>query len=110
MPNAGRVLAKGLGIDVDARYRNEPREAVQSAAASFNDVEQYEEREPTVAEFIEAHRPTIPGTLAYIKSLFPFWQWIFHYNTTWLLGDIIAGTLDLDTPILMCVRYTRKKP
>ncbi|KAF4911115.1 Sulfate permease 2 [Colletotrichum viniferum] len=91
MPNAGRVLAKGLGIDVDARYRNEPREAVQSAAASFNDVEQYEEREPTAAEFIEAHRPTIPGTLAYIKSLFPFWQWIFHYNATWLLGDIIAG-------------------
>ncbi|KAI8231939.1 Sulfate permease 2 [Colletotrichum sp. SAR 10_86] len=91
MPNAGRVLAKGLGIDVDARYRNEPREAVQSAAASFNDVEQYEEREPTVAEFIEAHRPTIPKTLAYIKSLFPFWQWIFHYNATWLLGDIIAG-------------------
>ncbi|KAH0439693.1 sulfate permease ii [Colletotrichum camelliae] len=91
MPNAGRVLAKGLGIDVDARYRNEPRKAVQSAAASFNDVEQYEEREPTVAEFIEAHRPTIPGTLTYIKSLFPFWQWIFHYNATWLLGDIIAG-------------------
>ncbi|KAF6817762.1 sulfate permease [Colletotrichum sojae] len=91
MSSAGRVLAKGLGIDVDARYRNEPREAVQSAAASFRSVEQYDEEEPTVKEFLQAHRPTIPGTIAYVKSLFPFWSWIFHYNATWLLGDIIAG-------------------
>ncbi|GJD04373.1 sulfate permease [Colletotrichum higginsianum] len=56
--NVGRTLAKGLGIDVDARYRNEPTEVVQSAAASFRSVEQYEEREPTIAEFLHAHRPT----------------------------------------------------
>ncbi|GJC83453.1 sulfate permease 2 [Colletotrichum liriopes] len=92
MPNTvGRTLAKGLGIDVDARYRNEPTEAVQSAAASFRSVEQYEEEEPTVAEFLYAHRPTVHGAVAYIKSLFPFWSWIFHYNATWLLGDVIAG-------------------
>ncbi|OHW89567.1 sulfate permease, partial [Colletotrichum incanum] len=92
MPSTvGRTLAKGLGIDVDARYRNEPTEAVQSAAASFHSVEQYEEEEPTVAEFLYAHRPTVHGAVAYIKSLFPFWSWIFHYNATWLLGDVIAG-------------------
>ncbi|KAK2054421.1 sulfate permease [Colletotrichum caudatum] len=89
--NVGRTLAKGLGIDVDARYRNEPTEAVQSAAASFRSVEQYEEEEPTVAEFLYAHRPTVHGAVAYVKSLFPFWSWIFHYNATWLLGDVIAG-------------------
>ncbi|TDZ17512.1 Sulfate permease 2 [Colletotrichum orbiculare MAFF 240422] len=91
MPNAGRVLAKGLGIDVDARYRNEPREAVQSAASSLDSADYYYEDEPTVKEFLLAHSPTGAGTLRYIKSLFPFWSWIFHYNATWLLGDIIAG-------------------
>ncbi|KAK1991446.1 sulfate permease, partial [Colletotrichum falcatum] len=92
MPSTvGRTLARGLGIDVDARYRNEPTEAVRSAAASFRSVEQYEEEEPTVAEFLYAHRPTVHGAVAYVKSLFPFWSWIFHYNATWLLGDVIAG-------------------
>ncbi|OLN92246.1 Sulfate permease 2-like protein 1 [Colletotrichum chlorophyti] len=89
--NIGRTLAMGLGIDVDARYRNEPKEAVQSAAASFRSVEQYEEEEPTVAEYLRSCRPTLHGVLGYIKSLFPFWSWIFHYNATWLLGDVIAG-------------------
>jgi sodium-independent sulfate anion transporter 11 len=23
--------------------------------------------------------------------LFPFWNWIFHYNLTWLFGDVVAG-------------------
>lgn len=96
--NVGRTLAKGLGIDVDARYRNEPTEVVQSAAASFRSVEQYEEREPTIAEFLHAHRPTVHGAVAYLKSLFPFWSWIFHYNATWLLGDVIAGTFPSPSP------------
>jgi sodium-independent sulfate anion transporter 11 len=26
-----------------------------------------------------------------MRSLFPFWNWIFHYNLTWLFGDVIAG-------------------
>lgn len=34
-----------------------------------------------------------PGSKAaeYLDSLFPFRKWIGSYNTTWLLGDIIAG-------------------
>lgn len=89
----GRTAAKVLGIDVDYRERNEPREAVRSAADSFEHVETYEEREPTVAEFLRECRPTIHGTLAYLRSLFPFLSWILHYNLTWLLGDVVAGTL-----------------
>ncbi|GJN87603.1 hypothetical protein Rhopal_000558-T1 [Rhodotorula paludigena] len=28
---------------------------------------------------------------AYVKRLFPFTQWILHYNLRWALGDLIAG-------------------
>jgi hypothetical protein len=28
---------------------------------------------------------------AYVSSLFPFLQWITRYNTSWLIGDLIAG-------------------
>ncbi len=30
------------------------------------------------------------GILDYIKSLFPFIQWLPRYNLTWLVGDLIA--------------------
>ncbi|KAG7120062.1 Sulfate permease 2 like protein [Verticillium longisporum] len=86
-----RGLAKALFIDLDYRKNNEPKEAVHSAAESFESIETYEEREPTVAEYLYYHRPTAAGGVRYIKSLFPFWQWIFHYNLQWLLGDVVAG-------------------
>lgn len=93
-PNkVGRAVAKALAIDLDYRQRHEPKEAVQSAADSFSSIEVYEEREPTVKEFIVHCIPTARGTLAYIRSLFPFIDWIFHYNLTWMFGDIIAVCL-----------------
>ncbi|CAG8700563.1 2164_t:CDS:2 [Cetraspora pellucida] len=30
-------------------------------------------------------------SIEYVKSLFPIFSWIGRYNTTWLLGDLIAG-------------------
>lgn len=90
-PNkAGRAVAKALAIDLDYRQRHEPKDAVQSAADSFQSIEVYEEREPTVGEVLRYLVPTGGGILAYIRSLFPFWSWIFHYNWTWMIGDIIA--------------------
>ncbi|KAF2017812.1 kinase subdomain-containing protein [Aaosphaeria arxii CBS 175.79] len=89
-PNAtGRVAAKVLGIDLD--YRNEHQEPLVSGGASISSVETYVEREPTVAEWFSQFRPTGAGVKHYLRSLFPFWNWIFHYNLTWLLGDVIAG-------------------
>lgn len=91
-PNAaGRTAAKVLGIDLN--YRDEHQEPLNSGAASVSSVETYVEREPTVAEYFSQFRPTGHGTKRYIRSLFPFWNWIFHYNATWLLGDVIAGEL-----------------
>jgi sodium-independent sulfate anion transporter 11 len=51
----------------------------------------YTEEEPSVKEALFELFPTIPGTLNYLNTLFPFLGWIFHYNLTWLLGDVIAG-------------------
>ena len=90
-PNkAGRAVAKALAIDLDYRQRHEPKDAVQSAADSFQSIEVYEEREPTVGEVLRHLVPNKKNTLGYIRSLFPFWSWIFHYNWTWMIGDIIA--------------------
>lgn len=97
-PNkAGRAVAKALAIDLDYRQRHEPKDAVQSAADSFQSIEVYEEREPTVGEVLRHLVPNKSNTLGYIRSLFPFWSWIFHYNWTWMIGDIIAVSIPLHT-------------
>jgi sodium-independent sulfate anion transporter 11 len=87
----GRGLAKAVGIDVDQRNRNEPKEFINSAAASIRSVDKYYEEEPTAAEFVSGLIPSREGIIGYVKSLFPFHAWILHYNLTWGLGDFIAG-------------------
>ncbi|ORY12429.1 sulfate permease-like protein [Clohesyomyces aquaticus] len=86
---AGRFLAKALAIDTG--NREERKDPIRSAAHSVGSVETYVEAEPTTKEFLLQYRPTITGFVHYLRSLFPFWNWIFHYNLTWLLGDFIAG-------------------
>lgn len=49
------------------------------------------EQEPSARDIVEIFIPSLAGIQKYLKELFPFWNWIFHYNLTWLLGDIIAG-------------------
>lgn len=51
----------------------------------------YIEPEASTKEFLLELVPTLPGVLKYLKDLFPFLDWIFHYNLTWALGDFIAG-------------------
>lgn len=114
----GRSLAKVLGIKLD--YRKE--EPISSGAASISSVETCElfklerrvrtnlsrtdvEKEPTTIEYVSQFKPTKSGATRYLRSLFPFWSWIFHYNLTWLLGDIIAGEyLSPTTPEEACDR------
>ncbi|RYP23403.1 hypothetical protein DL765_001108 [Monosporascus sp. GIB2] len=87
----GRGLAKAIGIDIDYRSRDEPREFVDSAAASIKPVDPYYEEEPSLREVLNSLLPTRKGVANYTRSLFPFWSWIFHYNMTWAFGDFIAG-------------------
>lgn len=86
---AGRLVARSLGIDVD--YRQEPEDTFRSAAKSISSVDTFVENEPTAAEWLAQYRPTAGGAKRYLRSLFPFWSWIFHYNLQWMLGDVIAG-------------------
>jgi solute carrier family 26 (sodium-independent sulfate anion transporter), member 11 len=79
----GNILAKSLGIHTE-KYR-EPEESTRVVPDA------YVEAEPTVQEFLREHAPTVDGIKGYLKELFPFWGWIFHYNLTWLFGDLIAG-------------------
>ncbi|KAF1998596.1 sulfate permease-like protein [Amniculicola lignicola CBS 123094] len=85
----GRVLAKAVGIDLD--YRNEAHEPVASAGASISSVETYVEHEPSTLDWFAQFKPSGSAFKHYVRSLFPFYNWIFHYNFTWLAGDIIAG-------------------
>ncbi|KAH8160970.1 hypothetical protein CIB48_g7277 [Xylaria polymorpha] len=89
----GRGLAKAVGIDIDERSKIEPSALLQSAASSLQNqsIDPYYEVEPSVKEYLLEHRPTLAGAGRYIRSLFPFLDWIFHYNLKWLLGDLIAG-------------------
>ncbi|KAJ4366281.1 hypothetical protein N0V83_007917 [Neocucurbitaria cava] len=86
MAATGRGVAKVLGINLD--YRKEPE---VSGAASISSVETYVEYEPTAEEWITRFKPSLSGVQRYLRSLFPFWNWIFHYNLTWLFGDVVAG-------------------
>ncbi|KAI1757551.1 sulfate permease [Xylaria castorea] len=89
----GRGLAKAVGIDVDERFKAEPSALFLAAASNLQarSIDPYYETEPTVKEYLFEHRPTLAGVGRYLYSLFPFLNWIFHYNLTWLLGDLIAG-------------------
>lgn len=80
----GRGFAKAVGIDVDERSKIEPSVLLQSAASNLQSrsIDPYYETEPTVKEYLLEHRPTLAGVGRYFYSLFPFLNWIFHYNLT----------------------------
>ena len=77
----GDRVKRLFGIDPEDRINDQDK---------FDDGS-FVEKEPTMKDVIEYIVPTLPGVQRYLRELFPFWNWIFHYNLTWLLGDIIAG-------------------
>ncbi|KAK4228843.1 sulfate transporter family-domain-containing protein [Podospora fimiseda] len=79
-PTVDRVK-RFFGID--------PEEKLDDSA--FYDDDAYLEKEPSTKEALLRIIPTRNGIVHYLRELFPFVSWIFHYNLTWLLGDIIAG-------------------
>jgi solute carrier family 26 (sodium-independent sulfate anion transporter), member 11 len=44
-----------------------------------------------VTEWLQEYTPTRARAVHYIRSLFPFVEWLPRYNRTWFLGDIVAG-------------------
>ncbi|KAJ1666045.1 hypothetical protein IW140_005857 [Coemansia sp. RSA 1813] len=52
----------------------------------------YVERRASSKEWLKENvMPTRTKTVAYAKSLFPIFTWIYRYNWTWFIGDLIAG-------------------
>jgi sodium-independent sulfate anion transporter 11 len=88
MGDIGRSLAKSLGIKHDLESEDSVKWTAQLIDPPF---EAYIEKDPTVGQYVKAHLPTKSGTAGYLRSLFPFLSWIFHYNATWLISDAIAG-------------------
>jgi sodium-independent sulfate anion transporter 11 len=45
----------------------------------------------TVKDWFKASETDVrPAVVNYIRSLFPFIEWLPRYNLTWLYGDLIA--------------------
>lgn len=52
----------------------------------------YVESPPSSKQWIKNNvLPSKTATVKYAKSLFPIFTWIYRYNWTWFLGDLIAG-------------------
>ncbi|KAF8316049.1 sulfate permease, partial [Clavulina sp. PMI_390] len=51
----------------------------------------YVEEDPTVSGWIKDNTPGVADVKRYISGLFPFTEWLPRYNTTWFLGDLVAG-------------------
>lgn len=77
----GDRVKRFLGIDPEDRLDD---------SAYFEDGS-FLESEVSTKDFLLGFVPTGAGISRYLHELFPFLGWIFHYNLTWLLGDLIAG-------------------
>lgn len=86
------VAEKILRIPVaDGKEPYEERVTRGESIATANDADAYIDREPSVRDFIKEITPTRHDVATYLKSLFPFVEWLPRYNGTWLLGDAVAG-------------------
>lgn len=85
----GHTLAKGLGIKINPpiAYQDE----VTRGESVFSADDSWVEEEPHTLDFFTELVPSKKAVIDYIISLFPFLQWLGHYNTQWLIGDLVAG-------------------
>ena len=88
----GHGLAKVLGITLD---HNDAPEEISRGESVFSvaTADTFVEEEPTSEDWVRSVLPTSRGIKQYFVDLFPFLKWITRYNSTWFLGDTIAGKL-----------------
>lgn len=89
----GHMLAKGLGIKL-----KEPEPVADDVTRgesvfSGQTGDTFVEQSPTTADFLRELVPSGRDVLHYIHTLFPFVDWIGHYNLQWFAGDVVAGAL-----------------
>lgn len=49
------------------------------------------EADPTVLGWLNDVVPSWRQSFQHLIRMFPFMNWIRHYNVQWLIGDLIAG-------------------
>lgn len=88
----GHGLAKVLRLKLPEKPQPD---AVTRGESTFSvgtfDTYSYVEPEPTAAEWFAEITPSWKEIGLYFYRLFPFLSWITRYNTTWLIGDLVAG-------------------
>ncbi|KAH6689055.1 sulfate permease [Plectosphaerella plurivora] len=84
----GHGLAKVLGIRLQEDHYAD--DAVQRGESVIS-TNSFVEEAPTAGEWLRELVPGRKETVRYFRGLFPFVNWIGHYNVQWLIGDLVAG-------------------
>ena len=87
----GHGMAKVLGIQLQDAERNRDEVTRGESVFLMQPSDTFVEEPPTVADWAKGLVPSRKGLANYVVSLFPFLNWIRHYNQSWLFGDIAAG-------------------
>ena len=90
-PRVGHVLAKVLGIKLQDREPDLDSITRGESIFSIQTTDTFVEQQPTTLEWLLELTPSQQDVVDYIASLFPFLNWIWHYNLQWLTGDLVAG-------------------
>ncbi|KAI0880335.1 sulfate permease II [Annulohypoxylon maeteangense] len=89
----GKLLARGLGINLDEHQQGIPEGLVQRTTEIIHPFPPFLEELPTIT-LPYVHKSSNPKNTVittYLSSLLPFTQWVRRYNAQWLLADAIAG-------------------
>ncbi|RGP57396.1 sulp family sulfate permease [Fusarium sporotrichioides] len=87
----GHGLAKLLGIKLESQKRDQYAQMSDHSVLSSQNGGSFYETEPTSAEWVKEQIPSKEDLITYGVSLFPFSNWISHYNLQWFAGDLVAG-------------------
>lgn len=96
MPNSGQAVTfvgeKILRIPFqDSKENYSDRVTRGESIASAHQANAYIDHEPSVKDWLKETAPSQKDVIEYIKSLFPFVEWLPRYNLQWLIGDLVAG-------------------
>ncbi|CEI64825.1 Sulfate permease 2 [Fusarium venenatum] len=87
----GHCFAKLLGIKLEGQKRDQYAQMSDHSVLSSQNGGFFYESEPTSAEWVKEQIPSKEDLITYGVSLFPFSNWISHYNLQWFAGDLVAG-------------------
>ncbi|KAL8388448.1 hypothetical protein RB595_009238 [Gaeumannomyces hyphopodioides] len=87
----GQGLAKALGIKLRNNQPYQDEVTRGESILSVHSGDAFIEEPPSTRDFLASLVPTGKDTVTYTRSLFPFLDWIGHYNLQWLIGDLVAG-------------------